>query len=57
MATVRAIDKLKQAFSVEERSSYSIFKGKELPKMDRNPFLKEKTSQNGSKNPFNIKYH
>ena len=30
MATVRAIDKLKQAFSVEERSSYSIFKGKEL---------------------------
>ena len=30
MATVRAIDKLKQAFSVEERSSYSIFKGEEL---------------------------
>ena len=30
MPTVRAIDKLKQAFSVEERSSYSIFKGEEL---------------------------
>ena len=30
MATVRAIDKLKQAFSVEERSSYSILKGEEL---------------------------
>ena len=30
MATVRAIDKLKQAFSIEERSSYSIFKGDEL---------------------------
>ena len=30
MATVRAIDKLKQAFSVEERSTYSIFKGEEL---------------------------
>jgi len=30
MSTVRAIDKLKQAFSVEERSSYSIFKGEEL---------------------------
>ena len=30
MAEVRAIDKLKQAFSVEERSSYSIFKGQEL---------------------------
>ncbi len=30
MATVRAIDKLKEAFSVQERSSYSIFKGKEL---------------------------
>ena len=30
MPTVRAIDKLKQAFNVEERSSYSIFKGKEL---------------------------
>tara|TARA_R100001460_G_C3553316_1_gene175298 strand:+ start:499 stop:870 length:372 start_codon:yes stop_codon:yes gene_type:complete len=30
MATVRAIDKLKQAFSVQERSSYSIFKGEEL---------------------------
>ena len=30
MPTARAIDKLKQAFSVEERSSYSIFKGEEL---------------------------
>ena len=30
MSTVRAIDKLKQAFSVEERSSYSIFKGEQL---------------------------
>ena len=30
MPAIRAIDKLKQAFSVEERSSYSIFKGKEL---------------------------
>mgnify|MGYP003135454066 FL=1 len=30
MPTVRAIDKLKQAFSVEERSNYSIFKGEEL---------------------------
>ena len=30
MPTARAIDKLKAAFSVEERSSYSIFKGKEL---------------------------
>ena len=30
MPTVRAIDKLKQAFSIEERSSYSIFKGEEL---------------------------
>ena len=30
MPTARAIDKLKQAFSVEERSRYSIFKGKEL---------------------------
>ena len=30
MPTVRAIDKLKQAFSVEERSSYSIFKGEQL---------------------------
>jgi len=30
MSTERAIDKLKKAFSVEERSSYSIFKGKEL---------------------------
>ena len=30
MATVRAIDKLKQAFNVEERSSYSVFKGEEL---------------------------
>ena len=30
MPTTRAIDKLRQAFSVEERSSYSIFKEKEL---------------------------
>ena len=30
MPTARAIDKLKAAFSVEERSSYSIFKGEEL---------------------------
>ena len=30
MPTTRAIDKLKQAFSVEERNSYAIFKGKEL---------------------------
>ena len=30
MPTARAIDKLKQAFSVEERSSYSMFKGEEL---------------------------
>ena len=30
MPAISAIDKLKQAFSVEERSSYSIFKGKEL---------------------------
>ena len=30
MSPVRAIDKLKQAFSVEERSSYSVFKGDEL---------------------------
>ena len=30
MPTARAIDKLKQAFSVEERSSYSILKGEEL---------------------------
>ena len=30
MPTVRAIDKLEQAFSVEERSSYSIFKGEQL---------------------------
>ena len=30
MPTARAIDKLKAAFSIEERSSYSIFKGKEL---------------------------
>ena len=30
MTSVRAIDKLKQAFSVEERSSYSVFKGDEL---------------------------
>ena len=30
MPTTRAIDKLKKAFSVEERSSYSILKGEEL---------------------------
>ena len=30
MPTERAIDKLKKAFSVEERSSYSILKGEEL---------------------------
>ena len=30
MPAIRAIDKLKQAFSVEERSSYSIYKGEEL---------------------------
>ena len=30
MASIRAIDKLKAAFSVEERSSYSIFKGEKL---------------------------
>ena len=30
MSPVRAIDKLKQAFNVEERSSYSVFKGDEL---------------------------
>ena len=30
MTPVRAIDKLKQAFSVEERSSYSVFNGYEL---------------------------
>ena len=30
MPTERAIDKLKQAFSDEERSSYSMFKGEEL---------------------------
>ena len=30
MSTARAIDKLKEAFSIEERSSYSIFKGKKL---------------------------
>ena len=30
MTPVRAIDTLKQAFSVEERSSYSVFKGDEL---------------------------
>ena len=30
MPATRAIDKLKQAFSVEERSSYSILKGEEL---------------------------
>ena len=30
MATERAIDKLREAFSVQERSSYSMFKGEEL---------------------------
>tara|TARA_R100001510_G_scaffold22801_1_gene20009 strand:+ start:172 stop:537 length:366 start_codon:yes stop_codon:yes gene_type:complete len=30
MPTERAIDKLKKAFSVQERSSYSIFKGDQL---------------------------
>ncbi len=30
MSTTRAIDKLKEAFSVQERSSYSIFKGEKL---------------------------
>ncbi len=30
MSKVRAIDKLKKAFSTEERSSYSIFKGSDL---------------------------
>ena len=30
MPTTRAIDKLRQAFNVEERNSYAIFKGKEL---------------------------
>jgi len=30
MSKVRAIDKLRKAFSVEERSSYSIFKGSDL---------------------------
>ena len=30
MPATRAIDNLRQAFSVEERSSYSIFKGNEL---------------------------
>ena len=30
MPTTRAIDKLREAFSVQERSSYSIFKGEEL---------------------------
>ena len=30
MSKVRAIDKLKKAFSTEERSSYSIFKGSNL---------------------------
>ena len=30
MPTTRAIDKLRQAFNVEERSSYSILKGEEL---------------------------
>ena len=30
MPTTRAIDKPKEAFSVQERSSYSMFKGEEL---------------------------
>jgi len=30
MPTERAIDKLRKAFNVEERSSYSMFKGEEL---------------------------
>ena len=30
MPTTRAIDKLKEAFSVQERSSYSMFKGEKL---------------------------
>ena len=30
MPTTRAIDKLREAFSVQERSSYSILKGEEL---------------------------
>ena len=30
MSTTRAIDKLKEAFSVQERSSYSMFKGDKL---------------------------
>ena len=30
MANLRAIEKLRKAFSVETRSSYSIFKGEEL---------------------------
>ena len=30
MSTERAIDKLKKAFSVEERSRYSVFKGDDL---------------------------
>ena len=30
MPATRAIDKLRQAFSVEERNSYAIFKGEEL---------------------------
>ena len=30
MPTTRAIDKLREAFSVQERSSYSMFKGEEL---------------------------
>jgi len=30
MSTTRAIDKLKEAFSVQERSSYSMFKGEKL---------------------------
>jgi hypothetical protein len=30
MPTTRAIDKLREAFSVQERSSYSMFKGEKL---------------------------
>ena len=30
MSATRAIDKLKEAFSVQERSSYSMFKGEKL---------------------------
>ena len=30
MSTTRAIDKLREAFSVQERSSYSMFKGEKL---------------------------